>query len=345
MILALGLCLASFAQAQTRLEHWPPEAAAQLEAMIERHANTGAFAVFDADNTTYNNDLEEALLPFLEMKGVLRRDKLAASLQPIPFKDIDGHKESLHSYYHRLCEIDDQVCYPWAAQVFSGFSLRELKGWVDEMLASDQAIPANYYEGTTLRTLAVQPPKFYTGMQELYRKLMENGIEVYVVSAASEELVRMVLADPKNGYGAKPQNVIGVGLLLKDRRTGEVTNARKLIAAKKYVPEALLDHELTSSLWAPMTWFEGKPAAIHTYIDEWKKPILVAGDTPASDGPMLFRATDVEHGGLRVWVNRKDKYLVQIQAMQKQHAEAQKAQGLPVTADRNWIVVKPDQIQ
>ena len=43
----------------------------------------------------------------------------------------------------------------------------------------------------------------------------------------------------------------------------------------------------------------------------------MAGDTPVSDGPMLFRGTDVERGGLRVWVNRKDKYLVQIQAMQK----------------------------
>ena len=153
------------------------------------------------------------------------------------------------------------------------------------------------------------------------------------------------MADPKYGYNAKPQNVIGVGLLLKDRKTGEVTNARKLIAEKKYNQAALLDHELTSYLWAPTTWFEGKQAAIYTYIDEWKKPILVAGDTPVSDGPMLFRGTDVERGGLRVWVNRKDKYLVQIQAMQKKHAEAQKVQGLPVTADRNWIVVKPDQIQ
>ena len=342
---ALSLGLVFSAQAQTALKHWPPEAAAQLESLIQTNANKGAFAVFDADNTTYNNDLEESLLPFLEMKGILGRDKLDPALKLIPFKDIAGHKESLNSYYYRLCEIDDQICYPWVAQVFSGYTLRELKGWVDEMLAAGSSIPATYYEGAALKTIAVKPPKFYTGMQELYNKLMENGIEVYVVSAASEELVRMVLADPKNGYNIKPQNVIGVGLQLKDRKTGELTNARKLIAAKKYDPEALLDHELTPALWAPMTWFEGKQAAIHTYIDEWKKPILVAGDTPVSDGPMLFRGTDVEHGGLRVWVNRKDKYLVQIQAMQKKNAEAQKALGLPVTADRNWVVVKSEQIQ
>lgn len=342
---AMSLALLVSAQAETALKHWPPEAAAQLDALIQANAHKGAFAVFDADNTSYNNDLEESLLPFLEMKGILSRDKLDPALKLIPFKDIDGHKESLNSYYYRLCEIDDQVCYPWVAQVFSGYTLRELKGWLDEMLAAGKPIPATYYEGTTVKTVAVKPPKFYTGMQELYNRLMENGIEVYVMSAASEELVRMIVADPKHGYNAKPQNVIGVGLLLKDRKTGEVTNARKLILEKKYNQAALLDHELTSYLWAPMTWFEGKQAAIYTYIDEWKKPILVAGDTPVSDGPMLFRGTDVERGGLRVWVNRKDKYLVQIQAMQKKHAEAQKAQGLPVTADRNWIVVKPDQIQ
>lgn len=342
---ALSLGLVFSAQAQTALKHWPPEAATQLESLIQANANKGAFAVFDADNTTYNNDLEESLLPYLEMKGILSRDKLDPALKLIPFKDIDGHKESLNSYYYRLCEIDDQVCYPWVAQVFSGYTLRELKGWVDDMLAAGTSIPATYYEGTALKTIAVKPPKFYTGMQELYNKLMENGIEVYVVSAASEELVRMVLVDPKNGYNIKPQNVIGVGMQLKNRKTGELTNARKLIAAKTYDPAALLDHELTPALWAPMTWFEGKQAAIYTYIDEWKKPILVAGDTPVSDGPMLFRGTDVEHGGLRVWVNRKDKYLVQIQAMQKKHAEAQKALGLPVTADRNWVVVKSAQIQ
>ena len=99
---ALSLGLAFSAQAQTALKHWPPEAATQLESLIQANANKGAFAVFDADNTTYNNDLEESLLPFLEMKGILSRDKLDPALKLIPFKDINGHKESLNSYYYRL---------------------------------------------------------------------------------------------------------------------------------------------------------------------------------------------------------------------------------------------------
>jgi hypothetical protein len=133
----------------------------------------------------------------------------------------------------------------------------------------------------------VQPPKVFTGQAELYNKLMENGIEVYVMTAASEELVRMVAADPKYGYNVKPQNVIGVSLLLKDRATGELTTARKQISAGND-EKANLGLELTPYLWTPATWMAGKQAAILTYIDEWKKPVLVGGDTPTSDGYMLF---------------------------------------------------------
>lgn len=339
------LAWAVSAHAETKLAHWPPEAASQLDALIQAHANKGNYAVFDADNTSYENDLEESLLPFLEAKGVLTRDTLDPSLKLIPFKDADDQTESLNSYYNRLCEIDDQVCYPWVAQVFSGHTLKELKGWVDEMLASDKPIPVTTHVGDKVVKAEVKVPRLSIGMQELYRKLMENGIEVYVMSAANEELVRMVLGDPKYGYGVKPENVMGVSMLLKDRQTRTVTTARKLIAQKQYAAARTMDYELTPYLWAPMTWYEGKQAAIHTYIDEWKQAILIAGDTPVSDGPMLLRGVDVARGGVRVWVNRKEKYLPVIQAMQKKAADAQKAQGLAVTADRNWIVVKPEQLR
>ena len=155
----------------------------------------------------------------------------------------------------------------------------------------------------------------------------------------------MVLADPRYGYNVKPENVIGVSLLLKDRQAGTVTTARKLIAENQYQPQDLLDHELTATLWAPMPWYEGKQAAIHTYVHPWKKPILVAGDTPDSDGPMLFRGPDVEQGALRLFVSRKDSALDKMKSLQARHAADQLAHGLPVTADRNWLVVTPEQIQ
>ena len=177
------------------------------------------------------------------------------------------------------------------------------------------------------------------------RLSMAHGIEVFVVSAAAEELVRMVLADPQYGYHVKPENVIGVTTLLRDRATGALTTARKRIAEGCYLPGDLVDHELTHTLWAPLPWYEGKQAAIHTYIHPWKRPVLVAGDTPASDGPMLLRAVDVEKGALRLFVSRKDSYHANIHALQRHHAAAQLEHGVAVTADRNWLVVTPDEIR
>ncbi|WP_254068645.1 haloacid dehalogenase-like hydrolase [Streptomyces sp. TM32] len=331
--------------AAARLKHWPAPVAAKLGKVIEEHAHQGAYAVFDADNTTYRYDLEESLLPYLEMTGKLKRATMDRSLKLIPFKDTADHKESLYSYYNRLCEIDDQVCYPWVAQIFSGFTLKQLKGYVDGLLAYGKPIPAEYYDGDRLTKTQVQPPQVYRGMQELYHALQDHGIDVYVVSAAGEELVRDLLSDPKYGYGVKPQHVIGVSMLLKDPATGNLTTARKEIAEGRYDPRKLANDKLTPALWAPLTWYEGKPAAINTYIDQWRKPVLVAGDTPVSDGPMLFHSTDVEHGGTRVWVNRKDTYFTQIQDMQKANAARQEELGQPVTADKNWLVVKPDEIR
>lgn len=329
----------------TSLRHWPADAAERLASLIRSHAHSGAYAVFDADNTSYHHDLIGSLLPFMEMKGVLTRDTMSPSLALIPFRDGAGRRESLHSYYLRLGEIDDQVGYPWATQIFAGFTLRELKGHLDALLAHGKPIPALCYVGDEQVQVEVEGPRLQRGQQELYRALMAHGIEVYVVSAASEELVRMILSDPQYGYNVKPQNVIGVSQLLRDRRSGDVTNARKLIAENRYDPLALLDHELTHALWAPLPWYEGKQAAIHTYIHPWKKPILVAGDTPASDGPMFLRAPDVERGSLRLFVARQDRYRDLIHAMQSDHCAHQREHGVPVTADRNWLIVTPEQIR
>ncbi len=328
-----------------QLRYWPEDVARQLDQLIRANAHSGSFAIFDADNTSYQHDLVGALLPFMEMRGVLTRETMNPSLKLIPFKDSATHSETLHSYYLRLGDIDDQVGYPWASQIFSGFTLKELKKHLDDLLAWGKPIPAEYLVGDEVQIMLVHAPRLLRGQQELYNTLMRNGIDVFVVSAASEELVRMVLADPQYGYNVKPENVVGVSLLLKDRQAGTVTTARKLIAENQYQPQDLLDHELTSALWAPMPWYEGKQAAIHTYVHPWKKPILVAGDTPDSDGPMLFRAPDVEQGALRLFVSRKDSALDKMKSLQARHAADQQAHGLPVTADRNWLVVTPEQIQ
>lgn len=342
---ALTVCTLTVSAHATDLAHWPPEAAKAIDAMIAAHANRGDYAVFDADNTTYRNDLEEALLPYLEAKGLLTRDTLDPSLKLIPFKDSSDYRESLTSYYYRLCEIDDLVCYPWIAQAFAGMSLANLKTQIDAMLAAGKPIPIRYWSGDKVVDGTVNPPRFFKGMQELYARLQENGIAVYVMTAAHEELTRMVLSDPKYGYNVKPQNVIGVTTLLRNPTTGALTTSRLQIKKGIYDEAANRSLVITPFLMNPMTWYEGKLGSIVGWIDQWKKPVLVAGDTPTSDGYMLLNATDVEHGGVRVWVDKKDRQMTQIRTWSDESASRQKALGLPVTANRNWIVVKPDAIQ
>ena len=332
------------------LDTWPKEVAKKLNEMITNNAHSGSYACFDADQTSYQWDLEESAFAYLEMKKVITREKLDPALNLIPFLDTKKQKESLFSYYYRLCdEIDDLVCYTWSAQVFSGMTLKELKTYVDEMLQSNTG-------NTTIRTVLttshdnsvihtennVAIPNFYRAQQELYNRLTNNGIEVYVITASNEELVRMVLADPKYGYNVRPRNVIGIATLL--RNGTQFTTSRKQIRDNTYSRKENVKLEFTSYLWSPQPTFVGKYAAILNYINQWKMPVLVAGDTPGSDSYMLFHAYNQQRGTIRLWVNRKDAYLTAIKEEQKQFAKEQKNSEVPVTADKNWIYVIPNQL-
>ena len=171
---------------------------------------------------------------------------------------------------------------------------------------------------------------------------MANGIEVYVITASQEELIRMVLADPKYGYNVKPQNIIGIATLLKNNT--QLTTSRKQITDNTYDQKQNLNLVFTSHLWSPQAMFVGKYGAILTYINQWKMPILVAGDTPTSDGYMLFHAYNEQRKTVRLWVNRKDAYLTLIKQMKDQYVNEQKENNLTVTADQNWIYITPNEL-
>ncbi|MFT3959194.1 MAG: hypothetical protein QM665_08995, partial [Desulfovibrio sp.] len=155
--------LSQSANAATELKHWPAPVKEQLDKVIEKNANQGNFAVFDMDNTSYRYDLEESLLAYMEMKGALSREKLPQELRLIPFKDTKDFKEGLVSYYYRLCETEDLICYPWVAQVFAGFTLKELKGHVDGLMEYKKPLKAKYYSGDTVKEASINPPKPFTG--------------------------------------------------------------------------------------------------------------------------------------------------------------------------------------
>lgn len=211
-------------------------------------------------------------------------------------------------------------------------------------MAYNQTIPTKYWDGDEIVDHNVSTPQIFTGQVELYNTLMANGIEVYVITAAAEELVRFVAADPKYGYNVKPENVIGVTTFLKNATSGALTNSRAQIEAGEYDEEANLDLVFGTYLNTPVPWFSGKWAAILTFIDQWKKPVLVGGDTPGSDGYMLFHGVDIEKGGIHLFVNKSLSNFEEISEMIEYNAAGQAANGLNVTADKNWVVVLPEEI-
>lgn len=156
---------------------------------------------------------------------------------------------------------------------------------MDELVASATPVQVKYYDENGKPTDAkVNPPVIYKAQAQLYNELMNNGITVYVISAGSEEIVRMVASDPKYGYNLPAENVIGVATLLRNATSQEVTTSRLQIGQKTYNQQSNQNLVYTPVLWSPLTWYSGKWAAILEYIDPWKKPVLVAGDTPVSDG-------------------------------------------------------------
>jgi hypothetical protein len=58
---------------------------------------------------------------------------------------------------------------------------------------------------------------------------------------------------------------------------------------------------------------------------------------------MLFNGTAAD--GVHLWVNRKAKYMDQLNGMIKRNAQAQAELKQPVSADKNWVIVTPEQIQ
>ncbi|MCK5313268.1 MAG: haloacid dehalogenase-like hydrolase, partial [Desulfobacteraceae bacterium] len=173
------------------MKHWPVKEATIIKKMIEQHAHQGEYAVFDADNTIWYQDMEETLLPYLENKGVLTRQTIDPSLHLIPFHPDD----TLLSYGFKLYNIDHKIGYPWFAQIFSGFTLAQLKDYVDELFAlNGSVIPCKYWENDQLVDFLPQAPRIYPAQRELINTLQENGIEVYVITAALEELTRMIVS-------------------------------------------------------------------------------------------------------------------------------------------------------
>ena len=169
------------------------------------------FAVFDADNTIWKYDIEEALLAWLESKGLLSISRLNPSILPVPPRE----QETIFSYYDHLSTIDHSLCYLWACQAFEGFQLSEIYQEIQEMLSTTEPIPVRTYHNGIWKESTVSIPVIYPAQRQLIQYLMASGVDVWVVSASLEEIVRCIVSNPRYGVQIPPHHVIGVNLLLR----------------------------------------------------------------------------------------------------------------------------------
>lgn len=325
------------------LDLWPEAARVSLSSFLKRASGLSErpYAVFDADNTLWEHDLEEALVSFLEAQGRIGIDSLSPSIRPV--EPLLG--ESLFGYYDRLCGLDIHIGYMWVLQVFCGFTLGEMQSAIDEMLALNQPHSVAVMQDGELVSRTVAPPRVFGAQIQLVRALEEAGVDVWIVSAASEDLCRMVASDPKYLLNVRHEQVVGANLLLR-RADGSFTTSADVRAAGVsgasgfWSPERM-DLTLTHHLRTPATWYEGKVAGIKTWIDPIQRPIFVAGDA-ASDFAMLFYC-DADAGGLRLRVDKKPKY----REMWLAERELRRATPSPRESDPDlgWVEVTPEALR
>lgn len=272
------------------LSRWPEPVRAALEACVDGLEGP-SYAVFDADGTLWNHDLEMALLALLDVRGEVRPETLDPAVLPVP--PLPG--ESLLAYYDRILPLDTGLAYLWIAQVFAGWSLGELDALIGELVRSRGPI------GTS----RMHPPRVRAGMRELVSWLESRGVAVWIVSAALEELVRLRVGREEDPLPIRPERVLGLNLMLTDGLTlrSSAADRRDGLSGEGFRSAERMRRRLTWFPTSPTTWYHGKVAAIRTWIDAEQGPCLAAGDS-GSDLPML---RTVRPGGVALLVGGEEE--------------------------------------
>ncbi|MHC1727296.1 MAG: haloacid dehalogenase-like hydrolase [Syntrophobacteraceae bacterium] len=135
----------------------------------------------------------------------------------------------------------------------------------------------NGVSSTTFQGLRIFPD-----MANLYRTLMDNGIDVYVVSASPEDIIVALACNSEYGYRIPRENVYGVKFAKNN---------------------GVLQPELSSG--RPMTWGPGKVELIRKQFAASKgySPVLICGDSDG-DHNMLSEFPETK---LALIVNRLKK--------------------------------------
>lgn len=176
--------------------------------------------------------------------------------------------------------FSSDISYPWVTYLYAGFTSDEVMQITAKAIDQGVTDPLKYVVWTSPENLKGKAGqvsvKFKSGlrsvpeMQDLYNKLQENGIEVYVCSASYMDVIMEYATNPKYGYNVPKQNVTAM-MLKKDKNgviqaeldsnysqtqgKGKTETIKKLIAPKHQNQEPLLVAGDSNGDYAMMTDF------------------------------------------------------------------------------------------
>lgn len=239
--------------------------------------------------TKIGNDLDKRYAFLYENYIKNKKMSLDEIKKTEEFKDFRGKLAFLYEAIGGTFSHD--IAYPWVLYLFNGMTKEEVQKLAkeandygigdklgkytiessDKLLGEAGKIVYEYKSG--LRT---QPE-----IANLFHEFQKNGIEVYIVSASLEDIVKVFASDKLYGYNLKPENVYGMRL--------EMNKDKYLSQYKKGYPQ---------------TQTKGKVETINKFLKPkhgGKDPILVAGDS-GGDENML-----TEYKGTKVLLLMKRK--------------------------------------
>lgn len=207
-------------------------------------------------------------------EGMNGKEQLETLHSTDQFKDF---KAKMYFLYEAIGETYGiEIGYPWVLYLFANMSTEEVQQLAE---ASN-----DYNLGAGIGSVALISPEsmsgkagtvqvtYTTGLRlasevaNLMHTFMENGIDVYVISASMEEVVEVFSSNPKYGYNLPKENVFGMRLKKKD---------------------GIIQAEYEDN-W-PITAREGKVEVIEQAISKTRGgygPIFAAGDS-STDYEML----------------------------------------------------------
>lgn len=213
---------------------------------VAQKSETGYhYAVLDFDNTCIINDIGDATIAYLCEHKLLKDPAL---LENYTGSELNYGKAVLEHYYHLIKHGANHEHCAFASRCLSGFAVDEIPDLVEKVLEHEGPVITNKELFDTHVNKGIAPRDY---IHDLYKYATDHDINMWVVSASSEHIVRATISILFPKWNVR---VIGIQNNITDGALG---------------PEITL----------PLSAGPGKLTHIKNTIDQNIKPLFVAGDS------------------------------------------------------------------